>query len=191
MNFEYWISYQLCRFRCKSATAYVLHNFSNVLADWYFSWIYLTFHWLSPCGVFPGVLSLWPKKKRHREKNLQKMFLQTQSKMSVHIVFQGKIQLLEPQKLLQKIECSYKLMSLADFSLGTSSGRKFFKFDTWLSFLLWWYFFESLGKTFGKKTIYFKKISHRLLCVPFFILTLQGLGRGVQRTPLVIKLTLL
>ena len=39
--------------------------------------------------------------------------------------------------------------------------------------------------------IYFKKTLHRLLCVPFFILTLQELGRGVQWTPLEINLTLL
>ena len=52
LNFEYWITYQLYLFRCKSAIAYVLHNFSNFLADWYFSWIYLSFHWLSFCGVF-------------------------------------------------------------------------------------------------------------------------------------------
>ena len=52
LNFEYWITYQLCRLRCKSATAYVLHNFSNVLADWCFFSIHLSFHWLSFCGVF-------------------------------------------------------------------------------------------------------------------------------------------
>ena len=41
-----------CRHRCKSATAYVLHNFSNVLSDWYFSWLYLNFYWWVPAGVF-------------------------------------------------------------------------------------------------------------------------------------------
>ena len=43
-------------------------------------------------------------------------------------------------------------------------------------------FFKILSKTFGKLTIYYKKISHRLLFVPFIILTLQWLGRGVQWT---------
>ena len=37
LNFEYWITCQVCRFTCKSATVYVLYNFSIVLADWYFS----------------------------------------------------------------------------------------------------------------------------------------------------------
>ena len=37
LNFEYWITYQFWQFRCKSATAYVLHNFSNVL-----TWVSLT-----------------------------------------------------------------------------------------------------------------------------------------------------
>ena len=41
-------------------------------------------------------------------------------------------------------------------------------------------FFEILSEKFAKQTIYFKKISYRLLCVSFFILTLQGLGREVR-----------
>ena len=36
LNFKYWITCQVCRFTCKSATVYVLYNFSIVLADWYF-----------------------------------------------------------------------------------------------------------------------------------------------------------
>ena len=48
LSFEYWITYQLCRFRCKSATVYILHNFSNVLAGCISS----DFTWLSFCGVF-------------------------------------------------------------------------------------------------------------------------------------------
>ena len=55
LNFEYWITCQLCRFRCKSATVYVLLHFSDVLANWYFSWLYLNFHWLSFCEFFSGV----------------------------------------------------------------------------------------------------------------------------------------
>ena len=55
VNFEYWITCQLCRFRCKSATLYVWLHFSNDLADWYFSWLYLNFHWLSFCEFFSGV----------------------------------------------------------------------------------------------------------------------------------------
>ena len=59
LNFEYWITCKLGWFRCKCVTDYVLHNFSNVLADWYFSWLYLNFHWLSFCGVFPLCIFSW------------------------------------------------------------------------------------------------------------------------------------
>ena len=55
LNFECWIICQLSSFKCKSATAYILQNFPNVLADWYFSWLYLNFHWLSSCELFSGV----------------------------------------------------------------------------------------------------------------------------------------
>ena len=81
-----------CQFRCKSATAYVLHNFSNVLSDWYFSWLYLNFYWLSSCGVFFAVHILLVLRKKDREKSLQKMFLQTQPDIFVHILFKGKMQ---------------------------------------------------------------------------------------------------
>ena len=66
-----------------------LHNFYNVFADWYFSWLYFS-------RVLPGFFSL-ALKKRHREKSQQKIFLQTQSKISVHILFQGKMQFLPPR----------------------------------------------------------------------------------------------
>ena len=102
LNFEYWITCQLCRFRCKSPTVYFLHNFSNILADCYFSSLYLNFHWLSSEGDFSGVSPPWPKKKRHRKEILQKMFLLTQSKISVHIVFQGKMQFFQTGELFQK-----------------------------------------------------------------------------------------
>ena len=68
LNFEYWITCKLGWYKSKSTTAYVLHNFSNVLADWYFSWRYLNFHWLSFCGVFSRCIFSLPKKKRHWEK---------------------------------------------------------------------------------------------------------------------------
>ena len=55
LNFEYWITCQLNWFGCKSTTVDVLHNFSNGLAGWYFSWLYLNFHWLSFCEFFSGV----------------------------------------------------------------------------------------------------------------------------------------
>ena len=38
-NFECWMTCQLCWFRCKAATVYVLDNFSEVYEDWYFSWL--------------------------------------------------------------------------------------------------------------------------------------------------------
>ena len=79
-------------------------------------------------------------------------------------------------------------MSLEDFRWGTSSGRQFFGFDPWLSFLLWWY----LSLKFWEKSLVSRRsISHRLLCVPFFILTLQGLGRGVRWIKLIFALKLL
>ena len=57
-----------------------------------FTWTFI--YWVS-AGYFPGVFSPWPKKKRHREKSLQKMFLQSQTKISVHIVFHWKMQFLQ------------------------------------------------------------------------------------------------
>ena len=59
LNFEYWITCHLCWFRCKLATFYVLLHFSNVFADWYFCWLYLSFHWLSFCEFFSGVFFSW------------------------------------------------------------------------------------------------------------------------------------
>ena len=88
LNSGYWITCQLYWFSCKSATVYVLHNSSSILADWYLSWLYLNFHWLKFCGGF--------------EKNCKKIFPQTQSKMSIHIIFQGKMQFLQHWLLLQK-----------------------------------------------------------------------------------------
>ena len=38
-NFEYLMTCQLCWFGCKAATVYVSDNFSEVLEDWYFSWL--------------------------------------------------------------------------------------------------------------------------------------------------------
>ena len=52
LDFECWITFQLCQFRCNYATVHALHNFSSVFADWCFSWLYLKFHWLSFYGVF-------------------------------------------------------------------------------------------------------------------------------------------
>ena len=83
---------------------------------------------------------------------------------------------------LEKSNDLRNLISLEEFSCGTSSGRSFLRYfflffgcDPWSLIS----FFEILSKTFAKQTIYFKKISYRLLCVSFFILTLQGLGRRV------------
>ena len=93
LNFDYMITCQLCRLRCKSATVYVLHNFSNVLAAGIspdFTWIFTD--WVSAV-VFPCVFSHWSKNKRHLEKSLQKMFLKTQSKICIHRALQGKMAL--------------------------------------------------------------------------------------------------
>ena len=43
-NFEYWMTCQLCWFRCKAVTVYVSDHLSEVLEDWYFSWVYLNFY---------------------------------------------------------------------------------------------------------------------------------------------------
>ena len=93
LNFRYWITCQLCQFRCKSKTIYVLLHFFNDLADWCFSWLYLNYHdWVS-ARFFPVYFSPWPKKKRHWKKGRQKMFPRTQSKVSAYnIVLQGKMQ---------------------------------------------------------------------------------------------------
>ena len=93
LNFRYWITCQLCQFRCKSKTIYVLLHFFNALADWCFSWLYLNYHdWVS-ARFFPVYFSPWPKKKRHWRKGRQKMFPRTQSKVSAYnIALQGKMQ---------------------------------------------------------------------------------------------------
>ena len=148
--------YQLCWFRCKSATVYVLHNFSNVLADWYFSWLYSNFHWLSFCWFFTSVFSPGLRKKNNK-KSLQKIFLHTQSKISVHIVFHDLY-----KNVFGRIsfvcffwETIFQIWSLTFFSFMMIS------------------FFEILNKTFGKLTIYFSKTLYCLsCCVPIFILTL-------------------
>ena len=58
----YWKACQLCRFRYKPT--YVLHNFCDVIADRYFSWLCLNFHWLSFCGDFYRcIFSLLKQKK--------------------------------------------------------------------------------------------------------------------------------
>ena len=81
LNLDYWITCQLCQFRCKSVTIYVLHNFSSVLADWYFSWLYLNFHWLSFCEFFSGVFFSLAKENKTPGKKWQKIFPQTLSSL--------------------------------------------------------------------------------------------------------------
>ena len=72
LNFEYWLTCQICWFGCKTAAAYVLILLKFSLTEFV-------------RGFFSRCISPWTKKKRHREK--------TQSKMSVHIpLFQGKMQ---------------------------------------------------------------------------------------------------
>ena len=58
LKFENWLICQLCRFKCKSATAYLFHNFSNILVERYFTWIFI--EWVST-EIFPGIFSPWPK----------------------------------------------------------------------------------------------------------------------------------
>ena len=72
-----------------------------------------------------------------------------------------------------------KRISLGGFFLSASSERQFFGFE-FLAFFAFMmiYFFEVLRKLFDKQKVYFKKNSHRLLCVPFFVLILKWLVRG-------------
>ena len=77
LNFECWLTCQICRFSCKSATATFCIIFPTFLRTGIssdFTWIFID--WLS-AGFLPGVLSPWPNKKRHRKMSRQKMFLQT------------------------------------------------------------------------------------------------------------------
>ena len=60
LNFEYW----LC----------IVFTFLRTGISPDFTWICID--WVS-AGFLPDVFSPWPKKKRHREKSRQKMFLQT------------------------------------------------------------------------------------------------------------------
>ena len=60
--------------------------------------------------------------------------------------------------------------------------------DLILDFLFYWYL--SL-KIWVKPLVSRRSISHHLLCVLFFILTLQGLGRGVHWVKLIFALKLL
>ena len=104
LNFEYWITCQLCRFRCKSATVYVLINFSNLHADWYFSWLYLNFHWLIFCGVPSRCIFFFALQiKTPRKKADKKCSPKLSQKISIHnLDFQGEMQFLLPRYLLQK-----------------------------------------------------------------------------------------
>ena len=113
LNFEYWITCQLCWFRCKSATVY----------------------------VFPGVFSSWSKKKeRHRQKSQQKNNPQNSVKnIRPYSLSRENENFATTITHSKKSNSSYKLMSLGNFSLGASSGRQLFRFDPWFSFLLWWY----------------------------------------------------
>ena len=75
-------------------------------------------------------------------------------------------------------------MSLADFSLGTSSGRRFFRFDTWLSFLLWWY----LSLKFWVKLLVIRQSILRkfyIVCFMYHSLVLpdKGWGGGFSGPP--------
>ena len=63
LNFEYWITCQLCRFRCKSATVYVLLHFSD------FTWIFID--WVS-ASFFRCNFLLGLRKKDTRKKASKK-----------------------------------------------------------------------------------------------------------------------
>ena len=91
------------------------------------------------------------------------------------------MQTLQPRQLLQRNHM------LRINSYPRETGRQFFGFDPWLSFLLRWYL--SL-KIWVKPLVSRRSISHRLLCVPFFISTVQRLGSGVRWILLIFDLKL-
>ena len=138
--------------RCKFATAYVLHNFSNVLADWYFSWLYLNFHWLSFCGVFFVVYFLLGRRKkrsgkkpaknapRNSVRNIRPYALSRENKIFTTSITPS-----------ENSHDSYKLHILGSFSLECFFWEGIFRIWllTFLSFMMM-SFFENLSKTFGK-----------------------------------------
>ena len=83
LNFEYCITCQLCRFRCKSAPVYVLLHFSNVFADWYFFLLTLLEFYMS--------FSLALEKKTPGKKASKKCFAKLSQKYpSIIKSFKGK-----------------------------------------------------------------------------------------------------
>ena len=134
-----------------------------------FAWIFGRF--------FPGVFSPWPKKKKDTWKSCSTKF----SPYSHSIYsFKGKCNFCNPDNCFRKI----KWLNWTDMFGRFSLGYFFCETVFWIWFLTFFSlmmisFFEILSKMFAKQTIYFKKISYRLLCGSFFILTLQGLERGV------------
>ena len=88
LNFEYW----LCIVFTTFLRTGILHDFTWIFIDWV------------SAGFLTDVFSPWPKKKRHRKKSQQKMFLQTQSKISVHILFKGKCNFCHLDNSFRKIK---------------------------------------------------------------------------------------
>ena len=138
LSFDYCISCQLCRFRCKSGMFCIIFPTffrSNISPD--VTWIFID--WVS-VRFLRRVFFPWPKKKTTSGKSAQKWVLPN----SVKNIFPDSLSRKDgiystPINILEKSNDSYKLPSLADFSLGASSERQLFRFDTWLSFPLWWY----------------------------------------------------
>ena len=83
-----------------------------------FTWILID--WVS-AGFFPGGFSLGLRKKTPWKKPRKKC----SPKLSQTPITPSENRMI-------------RVNSLADFFLGASSGRKFFRFNTWHSFLLWW-----------------------------------------------------
>ena len=107
-------------------------------------------------------------------------------KISVHILFQGKMQILPPRQPLQKnqvIRMNSYLREVFDRMLLLGGNFS----DFILDFLLWWFLFL---KFWVKSLVSRRSISHCLLCVPLYISTLEGLKSGVRWMKLIFALKL-
>ena len=151
-----------------------------------FTWVFID--WVS-AGFFPGVFSPWPKKKRHRKKSLQKIFLQT-PKTSVHILFQRKIQFLQPRYTLQKNQMISINSYLREIFLGCFFWEAIFRIWSLIFFsFMMISFSEILSKTFGKYTIYFTSLT--LSTMLYFNPARVGEGGSLNETDICFKATFL
>ena len=134
----------------------------------------MNFHWLSICGGFFAVYFLLVRRKNDREKSLQNVPPNSVRNVRPYTLSRENTIFATSRTPSEKSHDSY-LREI--FPRVLLLGGNFSDLTPWLSFLLWWCL--SL-KIWVKPLVSRRSISHRLLCVPFFILTLQWLARGVR-----------